>query len=590
MALSLVLHEEIHMKDVSFHEIIITKDSQKIVSADARIYEALGSFITKPMNELIAIEDIDIYSNNIKNCDGKWYPSKIISPDTMYYTYIRAASDNDKLIRLTVVNAKNLLNAHSTLMDTINTFKAHLDLYEDVMFEYNPASGLVNVYNTVLADFENGSYSLDEFEALLLRKADESQIQAIKGFITQVKTKVGRSTTIVDGNLLNDDANITNTVLNEAYISYNKDSDGVVGNIRLQRNRGNYSPNVLKHDSLTGLIDKADIIKIARERIDDKLLYGTALAIIDIDFFKNINDTYGHQFGDDVIKKTAEIISNEVGNNGVAGRFGGDEFFVVFYNIKDENDLGAILMAIKAKVNSTFPDKGIDKDNPLSVSIGAAIYTNNVDGYDDLFMLADHCLYLAKEKGRNRYVIYNPDEHGDIDSVRLEHQTIKKINERDLSYGDVLVKMFDITLHDLDSTIENFMAEFAEAFDLQNIALFAGNPFKHIYSAGSQAVYDKETLDFALNILNSSSKDIYFALGDFIVINTLGTLPPHVQDARSFLENKGIYSLVIQRFYDKDNRECVLVITSVGKKTQWNQTHFKYYRAFADLLSLHSIK
>ena len=83
------------MKDVSFYDIVISKKDQRIVSADAWIYDAFGPYATKPMNEMIAIEDMEIYQNNIKNCDGKWYPSKIICPDTMYYTYMKAAEENE---------------------------------------------------------------------------------------------------------------------------------------------------------------------------------------------------------------------------------------------------------------------------------------------------------------------------------------------------------------------------------------------------------------------------------------------------------------------------------------------------------------
>ena len=97
--------------------------------------------------------------------------------------------------------------------------------------------------------------------------------------------------------------------------------------------------NSIKHDSLTGLVDKTDIIRIAKERIDDRRLEGTTLAIVDIDFFKAINDTYGHQFGDEVIKRVADIISKETGNEGIAGRFGGDEFLIVFYNIQREEEI-----------------------------------------------------------------------------------------------------------------------------------------------------------------------------------------------------------------------------------------------------------
>lgn len=577
------------MKDVSFHDVIITRDDQKIVSADAWIYDILGSDAVKPMNELIAVEDIEIYRNNVRNCDGNWYPSKIMCPDDMYYTYMSMEKDGDNLIRITIVNADDLLNAHSTLMKIINAFKAQLDLYEDVFFEYNSEKDTVYVYNTDIALFETGEYSLDEFERILLERAKEDQKQAVKGFITQVKSKVGRSTTLIDGNLLNDDPSVTNTVLDEAFIFYDKETEGVVGHIQPRRQKGTVKANVIKHDSLTGLVEKADIIKIARERIDDRRVEGTSLAIIDIDNFKSINDTYGHQFGDEVIKKVADIVSNEVGDNGISGRFGGDEFFVVFYNIESEEQLRAILKGIKTKVSSTFPDKGVDKDNPLSVSIGTAIFPRDADNYEDLFTIADHCVYLAKEKGRNRYIIYTPDRHGDLESIKLQHQTSKKINERDISYGDVLVKMFDMSLHDEGSTLEHYMSEFAEAFELQNVMLFAGPPYRHLYSAGSDAIDDEAAIDLAISVLNNEIKEKYFALGDFMVVNRLEMLPPYAHPIKVFLEKRKIYSLIFIRFYDRDQKECVLIISSVGKRNQWNHAHFKYYRAFTDLLSLHSL-
>lgn len=576
------------MKDVSFHEIIISRDDQRIISADAWVYDALGNFVVKPMYELIAVEDMEIYKNNIRNCDGVFYPSKILAPDTMYYTYMRAQADNDQ-IRLTVVNAQDLLNAHSSLMKTINAFRTQLDLYEDVFFEYDKDLGTVEVYNTERAYFDTGTYSFSEFEELLLAKADEEQRHAIKSFITQVKSGVGRSTTIIDGNILNDDPSVKHTVLDEAFVFYGADSEGVVGHIQLRRENESIKINDIKHDSLTGLIDKTDIIRIAKERIDDRRLEGTAVAIIDVDFFKSVNDSYGHQFGDEVIKKVADIISNEVGAHGVSGRFGGDEFFIVLYNIESEDQIRPILKAIKNKVSSTFPDKGLDKDTPLSVSIGAAVYPYDADNYDDLFMLADHCLYLAKKKGRNRYIVYTQEKHGTMEDIKLKNESSGKMNDRDISCGDVIVRMFDTALHSKNSNYEKFMNEFAETFEFQNVMLFYGNPFEFRYAAGSSVINDPDAIDFVLKILNSDAKEKYFSLGDFVVINRLEMLPPHAHDIKEFLVNRGIYSLIIIRFFDINQKECILIITSVGKKNQWNQFQFKYYRAFTDMLSLISI-
>lgn len=577
------------MKDVNFHDIIIARSDQKIISADAEVYQAFGSYVTKPMNELIAIEDIEIYENNIKNCDGNWYPSKIICPDIMYYTYIRALNDNDKLIRLTVVDAKELLNAHATLMHRINALNAQVQMYEDVFFEYHPDQETISVYNTEFSDFDKELFSISEFEEILLARTDDDQKQAVKSFISQIKSGVGRSTTIIKGNILNDDPKVTNSVLDESFFFYDKDTEGVVGHIQLKRIGESIKPYTLKHDSLTGLIDKTDIIKMARERIDDKGVEGTAVAIIDVDFFKNINDSFGHQFGDDVIKKVADIISNEVASNGLSGRFGGDEFFIVLFDIHSEAQLRSVLYGIKHKVSATFPDKGIERDTPLSVSIGSCVYPKDADNYDDLFMIADNCLYLAKKKGRNRYIIYDKEKHGSLEDIKNNINDIKALNEREMSFGDFIVRMFDMTLHDKGLTIERSISEFAKAFGLQSVNLFVGEPFVHRCASGSEAIEDREAVEFVLDKLNSEAKDKYFSLGDFVVVNNLSTLPPYVQNVRDFLQSRHIHSLINMRFWDKDNRECILIISCIGRKITWNQTHFKYYRAFADLLSLTSI-
>lgn len=576
------------MKDVSFYEIIINKDDQMIVSADAQVYDSLGSNIVKPMYELIATEDIEIYKDNINNCDGTWHPGKILGADEMFYTYICANRYNDDLIRLTVVNAKDLLNAHKGIMQRVNKFKAQLSLYEDVFFEYNIKDDVMNVYNAELTDFDTRSYNLSEFEDILLARTEENQKQIVKSFVSQIRSGVGRSTMVVQGNILNDDSYVTGTVLDETFVFYDKETEGVVGHIQLQMS-SSVRPVVIKHDSLTGLIDKADIIRIAREKVDDRRLPGTVFAIIDIDYFKNINDSFGHQFGDEVIKKVADIISNEVGTNGIAGRFGGDEFFIVLYNIDSRDQLRAILKGIKTKVSATFPDKGIDRDNPLSVSIGAASYPLDADNYDDLFMLADHCLYLAKEKGRNRFIMYIRKDHGTIEEIRQKHTSSKKFNERDTNYGDIMVRMSDTAIHDKSFSVANYIYEYAYAFNLQNVHLYVGSPFKLKCVAGSKVIDDNVAIRFVEKILNSEEKDRYFSLGDFVVVDRLEILPPHAYNIKEFLTKREVYSLIIIRFYDREGRECILIVSSVGMVNKWNQSHFKYLRAFVDILSMKSL-
>ncbi|MBQ9589498.1 MAG: GGDEF domain-containing protein [Butyrivibrio sp.] len=578
------------MKDKYFYEIIISKDKHRLISADAKAYSIISNDLINGLDEYVDPAFRKQFIEKVDMADGKWFPARIGYGNNRSFYYVRSTpKDNEKMIRLQLADLDEIMAKHDELTHTIGSLEAQLELYEDVFFEYTPSRDTVAVFNTDNARFDSGIYSLGEFEDLLLEKAKGRQREAVKSFVRQIKSGVGRSSTRIDGNIINDDVNVTHTIMDESFVFYGRESEGVVGHIHLGTSKGkNYAASI-KHDSLTGLVDKADIIRIAKERIDGRRLSGTTLAIIDIDFFKSINDTYGHQFGDEVIKKISDIISTEVGNDGIAGRFGGDEFLVVFYNIQNEDGLRAKLKSIKNLVSATFPDKGIDMDNPLSVSIGAAGFPNDADNYEDVFMLADYSLYMAKDKGRNRYVIYTMSKHGTLDAIREKRYFSKKINERDQSYGDMIVKMFDLTLHGNPCSVEHLMDEFAEAFEFQHMTLFVGEPFFCRYTTGSDCIKEESARDFVLGILNGEAGKKYLLDDNFIVVNRLDALPPYANSVKNFLSELDVQSYVRIKFSDKDKRECFLIFASIGKKVQWNQTHYKFYRAFADLLSLYSL-
>ncbi len=82
-----------------------------------------------------------------------------------------------------------------------------------------------------------------------------------------------------------------------------------------------------------------------------------ALSIIDIDDFKSVNDNFGHLFGDKVIKAVANVIKNAVGTSGVAGRIGGDEFFIVFEKLNNELEYRNVLRCIKTNVAIQYQDQ-----------------------------------------------------------------------------------------------------------------------------------------------------------------------------------------------------------------------------------------
>ena len=577
------------MKEIPFLKVIISEKEHFILSADHAVYSCVKSGDFALFDDYIHEDYKKIYQENLVRADNTWFPLLIMSDTGNTFFCARAMrkiiKDVDS-IQIILVKNEDLFDQHDYLSEAVNTLKAQLELYDDVFFDYNPNAQTVILSNTQATNLDAGIYSIEEIEAMLCQKLSQKDQEKLRSFITQVKTKAGRFTSRIEANLLNDDPEIFASMLEANYIFYANQKEHVVGHIHLEHKRGKVHTTSLKRDSLTGLLEKSDITRIAKERIDDRRLVGTTLAIIDIDFFKRVNDTFGHQYGDKVIKIIADIIAEEVRSSGVAGRFGGDEFLVVFNNIQDEEELRAHFRRIYRNVWDAFSDIKTDEKKPLSLSIGTATFSKDADNYEDLFMLADHCLYIAKEKGRNRYIIYTPEKHGSLQQIQQQEANKKILDDRgDSSYGDVIVKMFNVVLHGEGATVEVLMDEFVNRFGLQRISLIVGTPFKHRYTASTVEATEKGSPDVLLGVLNSDIKEKYLAGRDFVVVNKIDTLPPQAGAVKEFLKEIGVLSYILMRFNDRNGNECFLIISSLGKYVQWNELHFKYYRAFTDLLS-----
>jgi len=154
-------------------------------------------------------------------------------------------------------------------------------------------------------------------------------------------------------------------------------------------------------DPLTGCINKKQIEYLAEEFLKNFLRYNSPFSILmlDIDFFKKVNDTYGHLAGDLILKEVSQIIKYLVRDSDVCGRFGGEEFLILTPNTKLT---GALKLAkrIKKEIESkNFEFEG--KNIKVTVSIGITS-ASKTDSVYSLIERADIALYDAKEKGRNR--------------------------------------------------------------------------------------------------------------------------------------------------------------------------------------------
>ncbi len=132
------------------------------------------------------------------------------------------------------------------------------------------------------------------------------------------------------------------------------------------------------------------------------------LAMMDMDGFKKVNDTYGHKAGDTLLANFGKMISDYVSKRGIPIRYAGDEFAAILYNINKPN-AKRFFDGFLRKINEAKIDIGNNVSLPIRISIGLASYPNDADDYESLFKRADEALYAAKESGKNRVITY-PDE------------------------------------------------------------------------------------------------------------------------------------------------------------------------------------
>lgn len=157
-------------------------------------------------------------------------------------------------------------------------------------------------------------------------------------------------------------------------------------------------------DKLTEIYNRAKLDKTLQEEFNRSKRYKTEFSVIliDIDFFKKVNDTFGHQIGDDVLKESAQVLKNSIRLTDVLGRWGGEEFLIISPQTNLE---GAVKIAehinnaIKLYKFKTYPNK-------VTMSIGVASYFEDMSKIEEILLNADKSLYKAKENGRDRVVYH----------------------------------------------------------------------------------------------------------------------------------------------------------------------------------------
>ncbi len=161
-------------------------------------------------------------------------------------------------------------------------------------------------------------------------------------------------------------------------------------------------------DGLTGLYNKRTLIELAAQKLKSAQRFGRNLSLLvfDLDHFKSVNDTHGHDMGDTVIRGFAEVLHRVKRDVDVVGRFGGEEFVLVCEQTTEQGalQLGERIRTELQAVRFSVPGGQLI----VTCSVGVASFPAAGRSFEELFKSADEALYVSKRSGRNRTTLWNP--------------------------------------------------------------------------------------------------------------------------------------------------------------------------------------
>ena len=572
------------MADSRILEVMIATDDHRMLSANAEAWWLVQNDVFIPFETFLTEESKQLFLEHLSTSDTSWFLAFFSKePGIAYLTRIEPESsscNSGATIRVVLTRLDLLMEEHLRQNDGLLSYEAMLSFHDDLYFEYVAERDQVTLFNTRQSHFARGNISLDEFRRQLERNCDQEAIPALQEWMDHLRKGTPRFQLNIPCNVINrEDQGVFSVLVRGMRAHHRNGKSTLVGIMHPMRERNN-EENEISYDPLTGAVSREHIIRIAQDRINRLKVEGTALAILDIDYFKHINDNYGHQRGDEILRQVTAIMQEEIKSAGMVGRIGGDEFMLLFYHVSGEVELRAYLRSIKSVIGATL--------DQVTVSIGAAVYPDDAADYNDVFMVADYCLYLAKDKGRNRYIIHTLAKHPSVDEIRKiqmegERSLIK--GRDDLSLGEVLVQMRFQTRYGKQPPLAMLLNEFASRASIPLISLWRRDD-RSLAAAGGKEKQDVDALHKYFE--NHSPEELWiprYVCDGMCVVNTVDNPEEGYPEVREPLTACGVGSYIYIPFNDPDGIPAALIFAVVHRKVFWNEQQYMHFRLFADMIA-----
>ena len=496
--------------------------------------------------------------------------------------------ENRRNIGVEIIDIDESVGDYETAMDSLSRVRLFMSLTDEFAFIYDKATNMFKMFKydrfnrIILYDMDIDQWKREMLSKSYVKYDEKAMLDTL---VLNMKTyadsfSIKMNCAIRTQSDIFEAVRFIGTVHNES--SGNKI---IVGRVVSDESVGHASTameimNELQYDSLTGVYNKKTITEYAKKRISEEKEKRIVIAILDVDHFKSVNDTFGHLYGDKVLARVGGRLKEIVGEDGVIGRIGGDEFMIVFNGLDDDQVLRGMLRAIRTQIKWEFAE---DFENlSITCSIGASIFPVNGRDYEDLFKKADCCLYIAKEKGRDRYVFFRDEMHrASYEAMLNQNQLNAMKNPREIRELKNVASFMENAMTDSRKAILDAMRHMKDTFGIDNINIYYGEGMKKVYSFGSDIPEAKD----AMYVFSEEFQKLMGENERFLQIGFADTFSDITPDFCGRMKAERIASTIQCYIGDKRNIKGLVTFNKCREASQWANYEIDCARIFAAVLS-----
>ena len=389
--------------------------SYLVLFADDYFYNYAGKLVNIIITEMIHPDYVGEFKNVCESLKESGQSQRIITcikgGDGQYFLVHMSLANHGNIINeeavidMNVVNIFMMEKKYTRLHNDVNKYRTYLSMYNDYMFDYDTVTDMFSLY--IYRSFKATiicKMTLDKFEKVYMEYLNNArQKQDFTDFVNKVRNANEGFNGEITGPLITDMSKLV--VYNiDCKLTYKNNRDrvviGIIKSIDKQNEVSYYATQEGK-DFFTGLLNK----RACKEYVQDSIATNKDIhymAMIDIDNFKNVNDTYGHKTGDELIQAFADVIRENTRDDDFVCRMGGDEFAVFFFELEEERVICKRAESIIKDFAKIRTEMGCSMCS-VSIGIMTKYYGGEELDCEQLYEKADQALYYVKNNGKDAY-------------------------------------------------------------------------------------------------------------------------------------------------------------------------------------------